>query len=139
MKIRFIPGQPPTFEVEAGSAKQAFERLALIQSLFSETECGCCKSKNIYYTVRKVTDGQFMEMRCLDCRAQLDFGQMRDSDTIWVKKWDKETKSPLPNRGWYIWKRESDANDAQPPATGASQPNQEQPADSHRAPGDVPF
>lgn len=102
MKVTFQSGQLPRFEFEASSPKEIFERLAVV-TMFSERTCGCCAGENIIYEKRDIDNGSYLSLRCLDCRAQLDFGQNKDGKGIFKKTWDKDSKRPLPNKGWYIY------------------------------------
>lgn len=103
---RSLPDGKTKFIMEAGSPKEAFSKLALVDSLFTESCCGCCDSKNICFAERKVENGSYLEMRCRDCNAQLDYGQNKDGKSIFAKKWDSENKCALPNNGWHVWKKD---------------------------------
>lgn len=131
MKMIYTPGQAPTFEVEITGGKQAFEILAKVSELFSETQCGCCGSVNIRPQVREIEAGAYYEYVCMECTAQLSFGQKKDNKTLWAKRWDKELNAPMPNRGWYIYHKDTSRERA--PASG-SQGGQSPPADE-----DIPF
>lgn len=87
----------------AASPKDAFKALATLQDLFCEECCGICKSTNVYFNVRPVDNGEYYEMKCRDCNAQLSFGQHKTGNTLFVKRWDKDNHAPMPNGGWYIY------------------------------------
>lgn len=87
----------------ANDPKGAFKVLATLQDLFSEEVCGCCKSPNINFNVRPVDNGEYYEMKCRECNAQLSFGQHKTGGTLFVKRWDKDNHAPMPNGGWYIY------------------------------------
>lgn len=95
------------FELETTGGKQAFEIVAAIQELFEEPHCGCCKSKDIHCNVREFNGNKYFKMQCMACNAQLDFGQNKDGRGLFVKKWDKESRAPMPNGGWYIYQGNS--------------------------------
>lgn len=102
---RTLPDGKTKFIMEASSPKEAFIKLALIDDLFSEGECGVCKSKEIRFVNRKVDNGSYLEMRCMACRAQLSYGQNKEGNGIFLKKWDKENRCPMPNGGWYVYQQ----------------------------------
>ncbi len=108
MRVTFAAGTAPIFEFEGNSAKEIFEKLAAVQALFNESHCGCCKSKNIVYEKREIDNGMYLELRCLDCRAQLAYGQNKDGKNLFVKKWDKEAGAPMPNGGWFIYQKDGE-------------------------------
>lgn len=124
------------FEFDAETPKAVFSKLAMIDDLFAEKCCGCCKSENIRFTERKVDNGSYLEMRCLDCNAQLDYGQNKEGGGIFVKKWDKENRRPMPNGGWHVYQRQGDSYE--PPANAA--PSQQRRMDPPPpTDGDIPF
>ena len=139
MKItRTLPDGVTTLETEAPSPKAVFERLALIDSHFGvATECGCCKSKRIYYNVRTVENGKYYEMKCHDCTATLSFGQSKDNLTLFCKTWDKENRCVLPDVGWSVYQGNRQSDDHH-----HSQPEPQQnrrPAPPPSQDSDVPF
>ena len=113
------------FEVEVSHGKMAFEVVAAIAELFEEPCCGCCQSVNIRPQVRDIEAGKYFEWICLDCRAQLSIGQKKDNKTLFVKRWDKDRKQPMPNRGWYHYGRNEAAQDTpqEAPRGGDPDPN----------------
>jgi hypothetical protein len=122
MKVRYTTeNNRLTFELEATTGKQAFEIVAAIQELFEEPACGCCKSAHIRCDVREFDGNSYYKLLCNACGAQLDFGQHKDGKGLFVKRTDKETKKPLPNRGWYVWqgqKQPATNNTSKPPFKG---------------------
>ncbi len=94
------------FDIDAQGAKAIFEAIAALQELFEEPDCGCCKSKRIVCNVRDSGEYRYYTLRCVDCSAQLDFGQKRDGGSLFIKRSDKD-RNPMPNRGWYIYKRDN--------------------------------
>ena len=109
-----------TFEVECTTGKQAFEIVAGIQELFEEPACGCCKSTAIRCDVREYDNNKYFKMTCSACSAQIDFGQHKDGKGLFIKRFDKESQSALPNKGWYIYRKEVQA--AVRPQTPAQSP-----------------
>lgn len=92
-----------TFEIEVTTGKQAFEVVAAVQELFEEPACGLCKSALIRCDVREFDNNKYFKLVCNACGGQIDLGQHKDGKGLFVKRLDKDTKKPLPNRGWYIW------------------------------------
>lgn len=102
MKVQYKTGNGRlTFEFESESDKTLVTSLAHIQEIFEEPECGCCKSKLIRYDVREFDGNRYYKLLCEACGATLDFGQNKQGDTLFVKRFEKETRNPLPNKGWY--------------------------------------
>lgn len=93
------------FEIQGGSAKDLFAGIARVQDVFeSDDKCGCCESENIRFNVRNVSKGKseyvYFELRCLDCWAQLQFGQNQDMKGLFPKRKD-ENGNWMKNRGWF--------------------------------------
>jgi hypothetical protein len=108
-----IPNGRLAFEMDCSNGKAAFELVARVQELFEESDCGCCKSKNLRFTVREHDGNKYYNLRCADCSAQLDFGQRKDGTGMWMKRTDKDNR-PLPNRGWYVYSGTTRAATSQP-------------------------
>lgn len=109
---------------EADKATDIFNELASLQELFSNTECGACKSNDIRFVVRKdEEENEYYELVCNHCRSRLPFGQKKKpSGSLYPKKrWDslsdgeKENRKDeeefalknfglLPNGGWFKFK-----------------------------------
>ncbi len=56
--------------------------------------------------MRKHDSYTFYEIVCMDCTAQLSFGQHKEGGGLFLKKWDKEKNQPLPNGGWSVYKKD---------------------------------
>lgn len=92
------------FEVNGETPKALFRGIAEIQNIFeSDDTCGACNSPNIQFRVRTVDGNDYYDLACLDCSAQLSYGQNKDGRGLFVKRKDKDG-APLPNRGWTVWK-----------------------------------
>lgn len=130
---RILPDGKTTFVMEAATPKEAFSKLALVDELFSEKECGCCHSADIKFVQRKVENGFYLEMRCQKCGAQLAYGQNKEGGGIFVKKWDSEKRCAMPNGGWYIYQKQGDSHE-QPSRGNAHNDSPPPPQD-----GDIPF
>jgi hypothetical protein len=91
------------FEFDGATHKDCLVKLAAIQELFEEPACGACKSKRIRFNVREFEGNTYYKMICQECSAQLDYGQHKVGGTLFVKRWDKDTRTALPNNGWYIY------------------------------------
>jgi hypothetical protein len=110
MRVRYTRGNLQ-IEFDAEGPRLAFERLAAVQELFCEPDCGCCKSTDLICTTRDWNDSTIYNLKCVACGSQLDVGQRRADDGLFFKRNDKD-KRPLPNRGWYVYKKA----EAPPPA-----------------------
>lgn len=88
-------------EVDATSPKELIKLIASYQSVMSDVECGSCRSTKIVFEHRQHDNVDFFGRRCLDCSAQLSFGQHRSGDTLFVKA----------DKGWHHWKREEKVDD----------------------------
>lgn len=87
-------------KVEAPNQKQLFKALAETQDIFeADTQCGCCHSPKIRFSVRNTDKGDYYELRCEDCKAQLTYGQHRNEKTLFLKR-----DAGDPNRGWKVWR-----------------------------------
>ena len=123
MKVLLKVNENLTVEVAGDSLFDLFNELSSAQQVFSVSECGCCKSKNLKFVVRKASSGKkdfnYPEVWCTDCRARLSYGQseggvlypkikwsqlLSDSDKEqWAEAKDYADKHAgyLPNGGWY--------------------------------------
>lgn len=134
MEVKYtVPNGRLTFTFDVQTGKQAFQAVAKIQELFEEPECGCCQSKAIACACREWEGNQYYNLKCSACGAQLDFGQNKDGKGLFVKRWDKETNSPMPNRGWYVYQKGERTRDTHQTA-GYKTPTE--PPDEG---GDMPF
>lgn len=108
------------FEITGGSPKDIFEGIADVQDVFEADEkCGCCNSDNIRFNVREVTKGpktfKYFELRCLECWAQLQFGQNQDMKGLFPKRRDENGNS-MKNRGWFKYNAQQQDDAEQWPA-----------------------
>jgi hypothetical protein len=126
MRVRYTRGNLQ-IEFDAEGPRLAFERLAAVQELFCEPDCGCCKSTDLICTTRDWKDSTIYNLKCVACGAQLDLGQRQADHGLFIKRRDKD-KNLLPNRGWYIWTR---------PESGA--PAADSPPPPVRDDRDIPF
>lgn len=92
------------FVVPNASLKQSVKFWALFRDIFGETECGLCKSTDVYFAVAG-KGGTMLRLQCAKCPGQIDIGTGKaEADTnIWVKRWDKEASKLMPNRGWHVY------------------------------------
>ena len=82
MKIVYKASEKLSFELEGNGQKEIFKELSTLQEIFSESNCGMCKSENLKYVVRTVEDNDYYEIRCTDCGATLSFGQHKKGGTL---------------------------------------------------------
>lgn len=99
-----------TIEVEAPDAKGIFKSVSDLQTIFeSETSCGLCQSANLQLRVRtSAQDDDYYELLCVECRATFAFGQTKKGG-LFPKRKDAEG-SYLPDRGWKIWKAQTEGS-----------------------------
>ena len=93
------------FHFEGATQKDVFARLSMIQEVFEESECGACEGKNLKYNVREFDGNSYYKLTCMDCGAQLDFGQNKQGGTLFARRYDTETKQNLANNGWYKYQK----------------------------------
>jgi hypothetical protein len=87
------------FEFEGETAKELFQQLAEVQSIFeADKSCGRCSSSNLQLRFRNLKEGDYYEMVCLDCLSTLRFGQPRKG-SLWPKRKD-EQGNVLSHHGW---------------------------------------
>ena len=122
MKAKLKVSNNCIIEAEGNTQTDVFQQLSSMQEVFSEHECGCCKSSNIRFVARQNDDEDwFYEMKCQNnpCFAVLQFGtRKKPKGHLYPKrKWDalsageqerrKEQKDKcseagyLPSRGWW--------------------------------------
>lgn len=74
--------------------KNLFEALLEAQKLsFNDVlKCGVCGKDNLILNARKAQDKfKYTEIKCLDCKASLTFGQKQDDpDTFYLRRNDKK-------------------------------------------------
>ena len=87
-----LPALDASLRFEAENPKDAFTKIAEIQSTFSTTRCGLCDSPELRYTVRQVRGhtGVFdsFNVECLACEGKLNFGVRKDGG-LFAKDWGK--------------------------------------------------
>ena len=99
MKVSFVTsGGKVRVEVEGKTQKDIFEQIAQFQEVFDNPTCGLCGSTNIKFVCRtvqytdektgKVKDAKYYEMKCVDCGAVLEFGQLQDGEDLFPKRKD---------------------------------------------------
>jgi hypothetical protein len=124
-------------EFEATTQKQIFALVAEIQEVFEEEKCGKCGSERIRCSVTEHDGHKYYKLRC-ECGAQIDFGQHKVGDTLFIKRRD-ENKEPLPNHGWYVWGDEGQQRPEDQPQQGyASKPADKAPKHQDVRPGEKP-
>src|ERR1022692_1171417 len=122
MKVSYVTANARlTFEFESENDKTLVTQLAHIQEVFEEETCGCCKSERIRFDVREFDGNFYYKLLCDDCGATLDFGQHKTGDTLFVKRFEKDTREALPNRGWYQYGKSPEPTPTKP-ATPPSKP-----------------
>lgn len=110
MEVQYRTKSGLIFKIPFTDQKKLWEDIAQIEDVFdSDDHCGLCQSPNIRHRVRVHDDNKFYELRCLDCGAQLAFGQHKKGDTLFPKR--SGESGPLPNRGWYKWSGKVTRND----------------------------
>ena len=126
MKVTRQLGSGLQFEAESDTQKGLFEALANIDKnfneVFGETNCGQCKSDNIYFKIRDVEaeekgeDGKvkldpktkkpkmkkyrYYEVACRDCWAALSFGQHQEGETLFPRRKLSDGTWDNTHRGW---------------------------------------
>ena len=108
MKANYKVSDKLIFTVEGETQKDIFRQLSEIDEVFSNQTCPLSKggdpSDNVRFSVRKVEDNEFFEMRCLDPPfARKSFGQHKGSKgTLFPRNKDKEGNW-IDHNGWYVW------------------------------------
>ncbi len=83
-------------KIDAKTQKDLFRDLAQFQSVFEADEsCGRCGSAQVNFEVRTVDANDYYSLRCLDCGAELSFGQHKQGSTLFPKRGE--------NKGWRKW------------------------------------
>ena len=123
-----------TFEFEGHTHKEIVTILEGIQEVFDESECGCCKSTKIRFDVREFDGNKYYKLLCEACGATLDFGQHKTGDSLFAKRFVKDTREPMPNRGWYKYLGGDEGQHAPPTAAPSGPPRQQTPAKPASAP-----
>jgi hypothetical protein len=77
-----LAGGNRQIKVEADTAKDLFENMAMVYEVFNETCCGLCGSTNIRPVHRVADKYHFYEYHCQEpgCWARLSLGQLHDNN-----------------------------------------------------------
>ncbi len=112
MKIRYSPSPDLSFEVDAGTMKEAFKAIFDLSEVFGERKCGCCGSDDVRFFVREDKEGHhYYKMACKACPATFDYGQFKEGGGLFAKKWDKENRRPYDNGGWSVYRKDGDGGE----------------------------
>ena len=102
---------------DVADEKGAFEFIAGVNNVFQYSRCGCCDGPAIP-DVRDAKGYRFYAMRCVDCGAQLKFGQrkedgglfpkLKDAEGHWLNKggWQKDDYTSIPGEHKQITEEE---------------------------------
>ncbi len=111
MNVGFKVSDKLMISFDAANQKDIFQQLAKLSEIFSISECGACKGKDIRHVVREVPSGKqvftYYELHCQKCRARLAFGQSTDTETLFPKRKDDDGKY-LDNGGWVKYVKPAD-------------------------------
>lgn len=111
MNIEYKVSDKLQIGFEAANQKEIFQSLAQLSEVFSISECGACKSKDIRHVVREVPSGKqvftYYELHCQKCRSKLAFGQSTDTVTLFPKRKDEDGKY-FDNNGWVKYVKPAD-------------------------------
>jgi hypothetical protein len=97
-----------TIQASAATPKRLFYELATCAEVMSEGKCGRCGSTDII-PAHRVTkaDEHYFNWMCQSCGAQLDLGQHRNNQTLFVKRSLPSGQPDAQHRGWYLWQERS--------------------------------
>ena len=102
MKIKLnLANRGCQLELDVESPKDAVRQLSVYTEILAIGTCGQCGSNEIKFSHRVVDNNDFYGMRCISCQAQLDFGQHKTGDTLFVKR-EKGSKG---SDGWYHYEK----------------------------------
>jgi Zn ribbon nucleic-acid-binding protein len=107
MKVRYTTAKCEV-EVEGADTKDCFTQLAGAIEVFANAQCGSCDSQNTMPQCRENGGNHFYSMKCIDCGAELNYGQRRQDGGLFPKRKDKEG-SYLPANGWTKWAPKEEA------------------------------
>lgn len=109
MNIQYTtPNGRLVFKFDCKGAKEAFDHVATVQSIFEHEKCGACGDTSIACNVREPQKGQrYFELVCQSCNARLDVHQNLDNVGLYITRKDKNGQIKGVN-GWYIWTGQSD-------------------------------
>ena len=85
--------------------------------------CGLCGKDNLVLVARVAQGYHYTEIKCLDCRASLTFGQRKESPDTYFLRRDQETKA----LDWKAYKPTE------------AKPVQQEPVPPPDESGDIPF
>lgn len=102
MKVRVNYGRV-WLETDVNSPKDAIRELSEFAEVFCEQTCGACKSTNVTASHREHDGHDYYSVRCIDCGAELSFGQKKNGRSLFAKRKDKDGNT-LDNRGWTRWR-----------------------------------
>lgn len=119
MRVEFKASELFTVCGEGATHKEAFKEVASMVEPFSISECGKCRSHDIYPVVRTVDKFTYYEMKCRKCRSKMSYGQSTENGALYprrkyhdrhpaVKAGQAEVGDWLPNNGWEEWVNERD-------------------------------
>lgn len=100
-----------SFEIEGDKQQDVWEKIAALQEIFEETNCGKCASDDVRFVVRKAKNDKgkefkYYELHCKKCRARLSFGVFEDASGIFPKRKDAEGNW-VGNNGWKLFNKET--------------------------------
>jgi len=90
--------------LEAQGVKGVFAELAHVQEVLESNTCGQCDSADTVLNLREHDGHSYYSKICQKCGAQLDFGQHRQGETLFVKRRDAE-RNEIGKNGWYHWQQ----------------------------------
>ena len=103
MKITYTTASGKiSVELEGDTQKDLFGQLGAFQEIFDQATCGKCSSTSIRFVVRDIDGNSYYELRCEDCGARLEFGQIKKGGGLFPRRKDKEGNW-LPDGGWVKW------------------------------------
>lgn len=105
MKIRLNLANGVWLELDCTNPKEAVKELAAYQEVFSERECGMCHATELVFLHRQDDEKHdYYSIKCKACQAQVDFGQHKTGNTLFLKRKDANGQYDTNHGGWYHWK-----------------------------------
>jgi hypothetical protein len=111
MKVRYKTDKCEV-EVEGSDTKACFAELSGALEVFGSSTCGACDSTRTAPSVREVEGNKYYSVKCLDCGAELNFGQRRQDGALFPRRKNSKTNEWLPNNGWTKWQGKPQSDDA---------------------------
>lgn len=111
-------GERITVEADVGDKPGEvglFKAIASIAKVAEVESCGMCGSDNVYHAVRKAQEYEFLELRCQDCDAQLQFHKNKEGGGLYVKRGEGKN-------GWYVYEGNQNTEYSQPASSEVSPP-----------------